>query len=356
MNESHKFASSVLTYTQIQLPEKPRLAPWITPVDLGDNRLNLRSAAVSHMTLRLPLLIELFHVIQPLLDGKHTVEQILDMAGKETMPTTIIFLLKMLRAHGLLQEAERPASLNQDEVEQWDRQIQFFAHFVSDPLPVQGILLKSHIGITGKGSLVDSVRSALESLGIGRVTPVNSIASSSNGSEPDWIQELDLLVVATDSPEYGIFEKVNATRLNDGVRWMRVAIEGVTAHVGPTILPHQTACYTCYELRLRSNLADLDSFRAFRKHALQTTEQTDEGVLKPFWVAVSAQVALEVARLLTAFAPPQTISRFYELSPTSPLAVAHDVLRVPRCPSCGRRTLLHEAWDLALQPTERGTT
>jgi hypothetical protein len=56
-------------------------------------------------------------------------------------------------------------------------------------------------------------------------------------------------------------------------------------------------------------------------------------------------------RLLTGFTPPTTIGRFYEFNAVSPVATSHDVLRVPRCESCGRRRTLAAAWDRDFVPT-----
>jgi hypothetical protein len=60
---------------------------------------------------------------------------------------------------------------------------------------------------------------------------------------------------------------------------------------------------------------------------------------------IAGQVALEAMRLLIGFAPPVTVGRFIEFSAISPAAISHDVLRVPRCASCGRNRKVAEAWD-----------
>jgi hypothetical protein len=116
----------------------------------------------------------------------------------------------------------------------------------------------------------------------------------------------------------------------------------------------QTACYTCLDLRLRTHQPELEGYLAYRAHIGTVGSRGDEGSLAPFSSAVAGQVALEVTRILTGFAPAVTIGRFYEFSAVSPIAISHDVLRVPRCTSCGRRRTVAEAWDqgLALMDTE----
>jgi bacteriocin biosynthesis cyclodehydratase domain-containing protein len=114
--------------------------------------------------------------------------------------------------------------------------------------------------------------------------------------------------------------------------------------VGPTIVPWQTACYVCYTRRVASHRghAAWDAYRASQVHG----RAADEGSLPPLNGVVANQVALETARLLTGFAPPTTFARLYEFDARSPAARGHDVLRVPRCASCGRRVASRDPWDL----------
>ncbi len=65
--------SASVDYVTVPLPRKPRLAPWVTLVDLGDNRMQLRGAEFS-FTLNHPLFIETFQSVHTLLDGQRTVE------------------------------------------------------------------------------------------------------------------------------------------------------------------------------------------------------------------------------------------------------------------------------------------
>jgi hypothetical protein len=95
---------------------------------------------------------------------------------------------------------------------------------------------------------------------------------------------------------------------------------------------------------VRSHEADLDGFAAYRAHA----RAADEGMLAPLRAALASEAALEAARILAGFGPPATVGRFYELDARTPERVGHDVLKVPRCPSCGRGRPPREAWDLAL--------
>src|SRR5687768_4431475 len=92
-------AVSAARFAALSLPERPRLAPWINAIDLGDDRLQLRTAESAY-TLTHPLLIRVFRAIQPLLDGRHTADEIVSALEPECLPTTAIFLLKLLSGKG----------------------------------------------------------------------------------------------------------------------------------------------------------------------------------------------------------------------------------------------------------------
>lgn len=351
--ERHEATLSLVRYAGLALPDRPRLSPWLVVVDLGDTRLQLRSAESLH-TLTHPLLIKVFRKIETILDGRHTVVDIVSLFDGDVMPTTVVFLLKLLQGNGLLQPGAGEAGLGENEQVRWQRQLRFFGHFVPDSSSVQSRLAKARVGLAGSGDLRLAILSAMGSTGVGGITDL--------AEPPTWCSEvgselanLDLIVACEESPAFSFFEAVNRACLASGNRWLHVAISGTSAQLGPTVVPKQTACYTCFDLRLRTHQPEIDGYLAYRARLEGLDDRRDEGSIAPLWSVVAGQVALEVTRLLTGFAPPVTIGRFYELSAVSPVAVSHDVLKVPRCPSCGRRRTLAEAWDQDFRQMDTGS-
>jgi bacteriocin biosynthesis cyclodehydratase domain-containing protein len=312
---------------RVELPLRPRLAPWVTTIELGDDRLQLRGAELAY-TIRHEFLVEVYRTIEPLLDGTRTVDEIARAGEPEIAATTAVFLLKLLHANGLIQAGPDGAA-DAEALGPWERQLRFLGHFVADPAAAQTLLLKARVSVAGAGALAAEVESALGSLGVAATA---------------GLDEADLVVACSDSPGFAFFDDVNGACLAHGTRWLRCAVLGTTAHLGPTIVPYETCCYTCFDLRVRSHEADTDDFAAYRAHAAPA----DEGALAPLRTALAAEAALEAARLLTAFAPAATIGRFFELDARSPARAGHDVLKVPRCPSCGSGLPPREPWDLAL--------
>jgi bacteriocin biosynthesis cyclodehydratase domain-containing protein len=324
---------------RVELPLRPRLAPWVTVVDLGDERLQLRGAELAY-TIRYAILIDVYRAVEPLLDGTHTVEEIAAAGEPDIAATTAVFLLKLLQANGLLQAGPHGDAATAEALMPWDRQLRFLGHFLPDPEAAQAILLRARVSVVGDNPLAAEVASALGSVGIAATVPA---APAEIPRSPD-AAEADFVVACQESRGLAFFAAVNDACLERGTRWLRVAMNGTTAQLGPTIVPYETCCSTCFDLRVRSHETDLDGFAAYHAHP----GCADEGVLAPLRAALAAEAALEAARILTGFLPAATIGRFYELSTRSPERVGHDVLKVPRCPSCGAGRPAREPWDLAL--------
>ena len=341
---------SAVKYATVSLPQKPRLAPWISFIDLGNDRLQLRGAEFSY-TLMHDLFIQALEFIRPQLNGDHNVDEIASSGGQTFLPTTITFLLKMLHANGLLQEGNvpPPSPLKSEDLKTYDHLIQSLFHYVSNPVGSLALLKKAKVAVMGSQFLTTSINDSLIGVGIDPIEKIQTaLTTSSNGNSfglMDAIKDLDCLIVCQESADPKLFEKINSICLEQRVRWIRVAVEGTTAMVGPTFIPHQSACFICYQRRLDSNRADLDDQLAYREQLAKSEIVPNEGRFPPLLSVIAGQVALEVVRLITGFAPPQTIGRFYEFSAASLTGIGHEVLRLPRCPACISRRPKKEAWD-----------
>jgi len=324
------------------LPRKPRLVPWVTPIELGDGRLQLRAAGFS-FTLGHPFFATLFSTISASLDGTLTVDEIAQNGGPDVLPTTVIFLLRTLNTQGLLQEAEAPPKLSSADLDRWERQLRFFGHFTSEPLAAQAALKAARVGIVAHHEICAPLVEAAEALGIGevRLCMPPSLAADQHWAD---FHDLDLLIVWLNATECETLESINAGCLAWSIRWMHVTVEGTTTLLGPTFVPFQTACYTCYTLRTRSHVPDLEGWLAQRTHVNAGKPCSDEGSMEPLTTVLRGQLVLEIARLLTGFAPPVTIGRCYEWNALHPIPELHEVFRVPRCPACGSQQPIGAVW------------
>ena len=320
--------ASAAGYAGLPLPARPRLAPWLAAVDLGDGRVQLRSDETAH-TLAHPLLARVFCTISPLLDGRHTVDEIV-AAAEDVLPTTVIFVLKLLQGRGLLQPGDGECDAAGDEA-----LARFVAQFGDGARGVLPRLATATIALEGSADLRTRIAASLATIGVSRIVETADREA----------RRADLLVACAGSSAPAFFEDVNARSLASGTRWMRVALAGTSAHLGPTVIPHETACYACFERRRMTHEPDLDAFAAYRARRAPASPDASDGSLAPLAATLAAQSAMEVMRLLTAFAPAVTIGRYWEWNAASPSATAHEVLRVPRCPGCSRRRSFPHAWD-----------
>lgn len=339
--EETKAIALAARLARVELPARPRLAPWATAVEVGDGRLQLRGAELAY-TLRLPWLARAFRAVEPLLDGSRTVEEVAGGAAPDADETTVVFLLKLLRAHGFLQTGPN-GETTREALAPWERQLCFIAHAVPDAAAAQAALLSARVTVFGEEALSAAVASALGSVGIAALEPAAGGAIPSS----DELAACDLAVACQDAPGFTFFDAVNSACLASGTRWLRLAMYGTTALLGPTIVPYETCCYTCLDLRTRANEPDPEAFAAYRRASL-----ADEGALAPLSAILAAEAALEAVRLVTGFAPSATVGRVVELGAASPARTAHDVLRLPRCPSCGAADPPREAWDVLLAAEE----
>lgn len=348
--------SASVDYVTVPLPQKPRLAPWVSLIDLGDNRMQLRGAEYS-FTLQHPVFIETFQSIRTLLDGQRTVEEILSARDPKYLPTTITFLLKILRANGILQEGavSPPPPLTPDNLIENESLVQFFSHFVLDPVGTLALLHQARVALIGSDSIKNRIQKGLLGMGFGSLIDIEGL-SKKTAYDPSQLHKevigqlegTDFLIACQDTMDHRFFQTVNAVCLETRTRWMHVSISGTKGIMGPTIVPHQSACYVCYDKRLASNASDLQGYLAYQN---QTGPSKSEGFLSPLWSTLAEQAVLEAARIISGFAPPKTIGRLYEFEATTPAAEGHDVLRLPRCPACNLKEPRREAWDLiALNP------
>lgn len=322
---------------QLELPLRPRLPPWLAVHDLGDDRLQLVSPSMSY-TLMHPLFIQVFRTISPQLDGTLATEELLKVTAGIAEPSTTLFLLKMLFANGILYEGDTSQYPATTPTQSWNAIADYFTNFTSDPAAAISNVVKARIALVMPDHLARVLEADLLAFGFAHIVVMDTTAA-------DFVLELDahlhhctpeakpLVVVALNSPERSLFGQINDVCLKYGTRWLHIDGDGLKITLGPTFVPYQTACYTCYRYRLASHVPyrlDPSGSGEFIRHA---TGQGD--TFLPLWRLALAQAAMECARLLTGYASPTTIGRCHEIDGVGGALPGLEVLKLPRCPACG---------------------
>ena len=305
--------------------------------------------------------------------------------------TTILAIIRDLSARGLL--AEEAASANtdaasSDQHEAFQDQTRFFSNFRPrlDAVPANGTTLPADasaemqqalnhatVMVVGLGRIGSRLVKGLAYAGLGHiycsdpgiVAPHDLIDSSyerSNlgqrreeavvsilqqtdlhveciplGAGSDAVQGIamptdnpDVLILCEDRFDPNQYSTINRLCLERAITWIGCRNLGSRIEVGPLIVPLETACFKCFELRKAANSAFYESFLATQ--GLLAASGMSLGSLN---ITIGYEIlALEVIKILTGFSRPLTYGSVYSFDLVTFEGKLHPALKIPRCPEC----------------------
>jgi bacteriocin biosynthesis cyclodehydratase domain-containing protein len=297
-------------------PWRPLLKPWYrlsldeesAVLRYGGSVLELDGAAVTRL---LPHLL-------PLLDGAHTLDEIVDEIGQPVRPA-VERALEVLSEHRLLTDglsgdvggAARTTLDLLSATDPHDR----------SPAELAPGLANASARVVGAGATAAQIVDLLRASGLGSVEPCA------------WNEQVAgedaLAIVAPEAAEVARVRDWNRLALAGGSPWLQVLpFDGLLAAVGPLFVPGETGCHECYRLRRNANLT-----------SLREADEPPRGIY-PSAPAVDALLAtLASLTALRAVALGEGsaagVLLAVELAPQL-VCTRHVVYRVPRCPSCSR--------------------
>jgi adenylyltransferase/sulfurtransferase len=321
---------------------------------------------------------EFLERVVPLLDGQHTLEDIQERLAGTFTPQDLENSLSVLLQHRIVEDAER-AALPVDLEQRLAPQLSYLREVSPDPTEVMERLGDSTVTILGLGAIGTVAATALAATNVGRVRCVDSSAVSpadpylaqiftvsdvgrsraevtrekigavSEGTSvdvltdelltdedvSDAIEGSDFVLSCADPGLSSITHKLNRACLVGNVAWasaMASAFEGV---VGPTVLPYETACYLCYQMRAIACTDDPDAALSDLRYvdASKTDDSPHRENLAFGAGIVGNLLALEAFKALTGLRP-TTAGRILILDFASCALEHHVVLRKPWCPAC----------------------
>lgn len=164
------------------------------------------------------------------------------------------------------------------------------------------------------------------------------------------LEGCDLAVLVLPQWHSSLIRAFNAASLAQDIPFLLLHGDDTASHIGPLVIPHETACLLCVELRRHSRWTRED-FRAVQQDYADTQALSWEAPACsiPRASAVAAMAAHEVLTALARYRQPA--SRGQELS-----VAAHTwqcqptpILKVPRCPACSRLAARPSPQPFALQ-------
>jgi bacteriocin biosynthesis cyclodehydratase domain-containing protein len=213
-------------------------------------------------------------------------------------------------------------------------------------------LTSARVIVVGHGILGEAVRGHLADLGCASIGVIKSSSVSqaiAEGIEPslptplsaeDWARALtcaDWIVAAQDAFEPEELVAVNAAALQLGIPWSLICCDGYEGWVGPTFVPRQTACFSCFQRRLLAGIAE-------PKHVFK-----DPGVsvyrvpspcrvgpeTRPWTSLIASLFALEILAVMSGRG--FTLNAMLVVHRLNLTFQRESVLRLPRCPECSPR-------------------
>jgi bacteriocin biosynthesis cyclodehydratase domain-containing protein len=374
-----------------RLPERPKIPERFSVIPVGADEFRLHSLTYS-LSISNKADSLLSHLL-PLLTGEYRVTDILRKL--ETFDEArVIAVLDHLMHAGVLEEGLRTqdAALSAEEVDRYRDQLLFFSHFAAseveetgyhgiaiptDSLEYQERLKLGRVAVFGLGRLGSQLVRQLTSAGVGRILGVDdgyvsdvevrsdawfeshhvdlkrcdalqSLVTRTNPrvefiqypqpvDEPaelvDILSESDFAVFNTDQFKPDQYDAFNLACLQSGTPWTSCRLVGFELNIGPTVVPYETPCYKCFDVRQKSNLTDYEEYLIVE--AYLRSHELDSGALAI--TPGTGLVALEVIKALTHFVEPALYGHLFSLNLLSLECKRHPILKIPRCPHCGRR-------------------
>jgi bacteriocin biosynthesis cyclodehydratase domain-containing protein len=325
---------------------KPKLKDYVyfvpsrphVQVRWGEHALSISNEAAAELTMNLITF----------LDGNHTIKELVSRLPWDRKD--ILDVLTFLHDNGLLEDASIVSPFSPEQEKRLADQILYFSRFSSDKYELQEAISRVRTLVLGEGILFQEVLSSCQKAGMCYV------AAAGDGSEkflePYVLHEAptdkadveslvektsaDTVIVATLKPFSPLFSWANSVCLSSKTLFTSCTVCGELGLVGPTVISGQTPCYTCYELRKKSNLVFYDEFTHFEKYVGEHPEllKSDGAPINMLSVLANVTV-LEVMKIVTRIGTAQTAGGQISFNPLTMEMKVHPILKLPRCPDCG---------------------
>lgn len=245
--------------------------------------------------------------LAPLLDGKHTVEEIIAILQNEISAPEVFYLLTRLQSKGYIVDAKPSIP---------STQAAFWEMLGKDSEQVTQRLQEVSVSVVSLGEIdTEPFKTMLASVGV-RV---------SEGGEYS--------VVLTDDYLQEGLDNFNQEALSCDRTWMLVKPVGIEMWIGPVFIPGKTGCWECLAHRLRGH-RKVERYLQQRKNTTQPLP-TSLSALPSTLSTVLGIAATEVAKWVVCSQNESLEGNIVTLNALSLEKCNHVLLRRPQCPRCG---------------------
>jgi len=360
-----------------KLPKYPQVRKSFKIIQLSNSRLLLQSplASVALEEIRTRRLLK---QLVPLLNGHHSVSSIVNKLD-EYDQKDIVEILKEMKHKGILIEGKEGnlESAEIKEMERYKEQLIVLSNFSNKAgRDIQIKFKNSTVAIFGLGVIGSKLVKALTHLGIGRMKGIDrKLVAKGDSYKDGWFLEIDvgklrakvlkekikktnpdvnfdpvakkicskseisgivknvdLAVICIDEFDPEFYDEFNLACLEVNRTWTMCRLDGFEFHIGPTVIPGETPCYKCYELRRKSNLTSFEEYIIFENYARKNKFLWESFNIIP----LVDLLAFEIIKILTDFVYPVTYGKVFSFNLLSFKSHLDPVLKLPHCPHCGK--------------------
>lgn len=199
---------------------------------------------------------------------------------------------------------------------------------------------------------VEAVSSYVVNSGLTSFVPISqSINDLSNFEE--LVSDADLIVLCSDNMSLADYDITNVACIQQKTPWISARIDRGCGVIGPFVVPEQTACFVCFEMRSRANSEHPADHEAIYRHWKNTESIPDNWpIIAPFVQLVGNYLALDILRVLAEDKLSVVFGRILYLDFHTFGTRFHEVIKLPRCPACSRERErpLTKIWDIRTKP------
>ena len=165
-----------------------------------------------------------------------------------------------------------------------------------------------------------------------------SVDLESETAIEDNVAGTNCALVCLDWPSPALLHAMNRSALRAKTPWISAHLSQGVGILGPAVIPGQTPCYGCYEMRRNANLENYEEVMLYESRLRQMPAiKREVAAPRPLAASLGGLLALDVLRLLTRKSTPQTAGRIMRFEFFAPEITYHRFLRLPNCTACGSR-------------------
>ena len=341
--------------------ERPKIRNYLDIVPMGRDRIQVRSSE-SVSVLRGQTVEEVFKHLLPLLDGDNTVEEIIVKLDSLASEEVVRGALDGLANAMVIEDAALAGNeVTPEERSRYRKHLTFFAvtNELGAELQYQKALKEGSLLIVGDGDLAQAIVAETARAGVGTIRAMNlpdssslhtinelvSVEAMASGLED--LQSLEnaltdcrptVMALAFDRPEPWVIGPITEISQKLNLPLLLTYLNGTEAVVGPFVIPGKTACLLCHHLRTVRNLDFYEEFRSWERWINTDGKEKRAAIptLGSFTSIVAGLGATEIIKRVCYFYEPELYGKFLTVNAVTYEVISHQVLRLPRCPGCGK--------------------